>query len=499
MTQPEDVENSPADAFVAELKRWRDVRGFSQSALARAVDYTPSYVSKIENGQQRPSDTFAASADHVLRTGGALVRSFAELDAHTRRSSEPAPRRSAERTPPGDSHASSLIVEHDEAELRYDGHVYQARQRRRLYNASNAPITRYLIRISVDRHPGDPERSNRLYRENPLTWDELNLSAIHEDRDPMTWSVRHDRDAFKELWLCFENQHGRFPLYPGEHAWIEYAYTVSDEKWGNWFQRAVRLPTKHLAVRLVFPADLEAMVWGMETTMTAEAFPFRTAIEHHQDGDHNVFSWSTGEPPLHARYRLEWKFRHPPASQAELISPSEAMRALGIVQEDEPILREVARPFDLPDEAEDARRVIAELSSALARVETAHVFGKGVGIAAPQIGISRAAALVRTPDGETITLINASVIEVTGEDEQYEGCLSYFDVRGLVPRPLAMQVEHQDLNGQRRITLFQRGTARLIAHEIDHLNGTLYIDHMAPGREPIPVSEYRQGGKQWTY
>jgi peptide deformylase len=493
------VEDSPSDAFVAELKRWRDVRGFSQSALARAVDYTPSYVSKVENGQQRPSATFAKSADRVLRTGGVLGRSLAELDAHPRWPSQPPPRRGIDRTPSGEVAATSLIVEYDEAELRYDGQAYRAHQRRRLYNASDDPIARYLIRISVDRHPGDPERSNLLYRENPLTWDELHLEARHEGRNPMTWSVRHDRDAFKELWLCFENEHGRFPLYPGERAWIEYAYTVSDEKWGTWFQRAVRLPTKHLAVRLVFPSEVEPMVWGMETTMTAEAFPFRTAIEHHQDGEHDIFSWATDEPPLHARYRLEWKFRQPPTSQAEPVSPSEAMQLLGIVQEGEPILRQVARPFELPAEAEDARRVIAELSSAMARVETAHVFGKGMGIAAPQIGISRAAALVRTPERETITLINPQVIEETPGDEQYEGCLSFFDVRGVVPRPLVLHVEHQDLDGQRRITNFERGTARLVAHEVDHLNGILYTDRMAPDHKPIPVSEYRQGGRSWSY
>ena len=59
MSQPDEIEDSPSDVFVAELKYWRDVRGFSQSALARAVGYGPSYVSKVENGQQRPSSTFA--------------------------------------------------------------------------------------------------------------------------------------------------------------------------------------------------------------------------------------------------------------------------------------------------------------------------------------------------------------------------------------------------------------------------------------------------------
>jgi hypothetical protein len=99
------------------------------------------------------------------------------------------------------------------------------------------------------------EQSNELYRNDPLTWDELQLQAWH-DGEPITWQVRHDRDAFKELWLLFENDEARFPLYPGETTEIAYSYTVSDIKWGQWFQRAVRLPTKQLIVRLDFPAEL---------------------------------------------------------------------------------------------------------------------------------------------------------------------------------------------------------------------------------------------------
>ncbi|MFD8085212.1 hypothetical protein ACFV4F_26335 [Kitasatospora sp. NPDC059722] len=42
----------------------------------------------------------------------------------------------------------------------------------------------------------------------------------------MRWQAKHDRDAFKEVWLLFDNEHGRFPLYPGDATWIEYAYSV---------------------------------------------------------------------------------------------------------------------------------------------------------------------------------------------------------------------------------------------------------------------------------
>lgn len=487
-----------AEEFIAQLKYWRDVRGLSQSRLAAKVGYTPSYVNKVERGQLPPSASFATQADSVLRAGGALLRAFRELEAHGR----PAV---PHQVLPDEPHATSLIVEHEDTTLFYDGQTYRATQRRRLYNDSPNPVTRYLIRISVDRYPGNPERSNQHYRDDPLTWDEINLAAT-VDGEPLTWRVKHDRDAFKELWLLFENADGQYPLYPGESVWLEYSYTVGDTKWGHWFQRAVRLPTQLMSVRLDFPADLDPVVWGTETSMTAEGQPLRTAIRRSDEDDRRIYSWSTEDPPLHARYRLEWKFRARPdieeTGQGMMtdVSASERMRAVGVVQEGNPILAKTARTFDLPAEAEDARRVVAELVSACERAATVHVFGKGMGMAAPQIGIDRAAAIVRTPDGESITLFNPRIVEESPDsDEQYEGCLSFFDVRGKVPRPLAISVEHQDVDGTERITIFERGLARLVAHEVDHLHGQLYRSRMREGVEPIPVSEYRGTGSGWSY
>jgi peptide deformylase len=495
---------TPADVFVGELKRYRDIRGLSQSRLAENTGYTPSYVSKVESGQLKPSREFADNADRVLNAGGALRRLFRELE---QTESLPTPRHSQEHgAVNSDGQPVSLVVEHEDSLLSYDGSTYRTTQRRKLFNGSTDPITRYLIRISVDRFPGNPERSNQLYRENPLTWAELGLTASIGD-EPIGWRVQHDRDAFKEVWLTFENDDGRYPLYPGETAWVKYSYTVSDEKWGNWYQRAVRLPTHRLSVTLDFPDALDPAVWGTETTMTASAFPFRTAIQQSHSGNRKIYSWSTDDPPLHARYRLEWKFRARPdqnektGADMATTSASETMKSLGVIQDGDPILRQTARPFDLPAEAEDARRVVAELNSAAERVSAAHIFGKGMGIAAPQIGIDRAAAIVRTAGShEPITLLNPRIIEqVEEQDEQYEGCLSFFDVRCMVPRPRGIQVEHQDVDGRTHITIFEDGLARLIAHEVDHLFGVLCKDRMRPGIEPIPVTEYRGTGQQWKY
>ncbi|GAA1311745.1 peptide deformylase [Saccharothrix xinjiangensis] len=491
-------DSGETNAFAAELTRWRDVRSLSRTALAKLMGYDRSYVSKVESGHERPSREFALHADAALKSGGALRTAFREFEAgRTGKSRPPLP------FPTDQSAAGSLVVDHDDATLHYDGHTYRLTQRRHLVNGGTEPITRYLIRISVDRYPGDPERSNRLYSENPLTWDEIGLHAWHgQDRsEPMGWSAHHDRDAFKEVWLHFAGDTGHFPLYPGESTWIEYEYTVRDEHWGNWFQRAIRLPTAKLSVSLNFPADLTPVVWGLHTSMTAEAMPFPTAIDRTIDHDRVIFAWSCQDPPLHARYRLEWDFRSRTTTDTTPARPSKTMAALGVVQDGDPLLRRTARPFDLPAEAEDARRVITELHSAAERIAHAHTFGKGMGIAAPQIGIDRAAALVRPPGtDQPITLLNPTVIENGTEiDEQYEGCLSFFDVRCLIPRPMQIHVEHTDITGKKKITVFDRGMARLVAHEVDHLHGTLCHDHLPEGRHPIPIEQYRGTGQTWNY
>jgi peptide deformylase len=142
--------------------------------------------------------------------------------------------------------------------------------------------------------------------------------------------------------------------------------------------------------------------------------------------------------------------------------------------------------------------VISQLAATMKRVGEVHDFAKGFGLAAPQIGIGRAAAIVRPPEGQAITLLNPRIIEQsTREDEQYEGCLSFFDVRGMVPRPITIEVEHQDVDGTTRITSFTGGAARLVGHEVDHLDGVLYRSRMRPGVSPIPVSQYTGTGRPW--
>ena len=479
--------------FAAMFSHWRSKREMSKRDLAIAMGFDPSYISHVEAGRYSASAAFARRAETALNAGGAIWQAW----------SETAPKASG----PAIAH-TGLVVEDDHAELRYEGDHFVAIMRRVILNNGPDPVTRYLIRVSVDRHPGDVEASNNLYRTSPLTFAELNLQA-RCDQEPMKQVVKVDRDAVKEVWLCFENDQGRFPLYPGERASLEYSYTVGDDKWGPWFQRAVRLPTIGLSVRLVFPAAVEAKVWGTETSATAEAIPLRTPVTRRRDDDTDidVFDWATNDPPLNARYRLEWRFRGLRSPEGRDQSPhlrraSDRMRAAGIVQQGDPVLTTVAAYFNLPEQAEEAAHLVDDLLDTAQRVKEHHAFGKGMGLAAPQIGSSRAAAIVHPPDedADPIVLLNPRVIEQdTAVDEHYEGCLSFFDVRGRVPRPRRLEVAHTMPDGQQVITVFTDALARLVAHEIDHLNGLVYTDRMREDEKPISVEEYRGTGKTWDY
>jgi peptide deformylase len=571
MTMGDNPAQRAWDAFVAELARWRLTRGLSKKQLAAAMGFDPSYVSHVEARRHRPTEDFARRAEMVLRAGGVVWERFREYDEvrSTARARAAAPGRESRTEqwlPPG----VGLVVEHEVAELAYVDGAYVCRVHRDLYNAGTEPVTRYLIRIAVDRYPGQPALSNQHYRDHPLAFDELELRASCAG-EAMAWRAKTDRDAFKEVWLLFENDQGRFPLYPGQRAGITYSYRVGADKWGPWFQRAVRLPTRRLTVRLDFPVGLGPVVWGVESSLSSEAVPLRTPIEQEIDGDRAIFTWDTDAPALHARYRLEWRYRTPPvgaatpagtvgAGRADAggdgradvggdgradaggdgradraagqpagtaaratadsaadsagepagdrmragvgMRASDRMRAAGIVQRGAQVLRTPARLLDLPRQQALARDLVARLLAALDRIGELHRFTKGMGLAAPQINLGWAAAVVRPPAPESapIVLVNPRVVATSPEtDEQYEGCLSFFDVRGRVARPLWMEVESVDYTGARTLTRYARAEARLVAHEIDHLRGQLYVDLMRTEAELVPLERYRDTGRPWSY
>ena len=108
--------------------------------------------------------------------------------------------------------------------------------------------------------------------------------------------------------------------------------------------------------------------------------------------------------------------------------------------------------------------------------ETLHVEA-GVGLAAPQVGVLRRIAVVEF-DGKYYELINPRILSVSGELVEEEGCLSVPGIRGLVKRPEIIKVTYVDRDGIRRKEEITGLTARVFCHEIDHLDGVLFVDKM---------------------
>lgn len=110
----------------------------------------------------------------------------------------------------------------------------------------------------------------------------------------------------------------------------------------------------------------------------------------------------------------------------------------------------------------------------------------GVGLAAPQVGILRRAIVIDIGDGP-IKLINPEIIEEEGEFIDVEGCLSIPNKAGTVKRPERVKVKYLDENGESKIIEGTGLLSKALCHEIDHLNGILFIDKMM--EEILPEEE----------
>lgn len=100
---------------------------------------------------------------------------------------------------------------------------------------------------------------------------------------------------------------------------------------------------------------------------------------------------------------------------------------------------------------------------------------RGVGLAAPQIGVLRRIVVLDVGDG-IIELINPVIVSQEGQQREKEGCLSFGDERGYVLRPAKVVVRALDRTGAEREYIGTDLMARVLAHEIDHLDGVLFTD-----------------------
>ena len=103
----------------------------------------------------------------------------------------------------------------------------------------------------------------------------------------------------------------------------------------------------------------------------------------------------------------------------------------------------------------------------------------GVGLAAPQVGILKRIVVIDVGDG-VHALINPEILRQSGEEIDYEGCLSIPGIRGRVKRPAHVVVRALDPDGKERKLRANGLLARAVCHETDHLDGILFIDKVLP-------------------
>lgn len=151
------------------------------------------------------------------------------------------------------------------------------------------------------------------------------------------------------------------------------------------------------------------------------------------------------------------------------------MAVLPIREAPDPILHKKAQKVKVIDDS--LKRLIQDM------IETMHE-ARGVGIAANQVGSLRRVAVIQLPEDERpMVLINPEIVRREGERELEEGCLSIPGYRGVVTRSVKVEVRAQDLNGKTvRIKAEDSLLAQALEHEVDHLDGVLYVKRLVrPG------------------
>lgn len=164
------------------------------------------------------------------------------------------------------------------------------------------------------------------------------------------------------------------------------------------------------------------------------------------------------------------------------------MAKLPIILMPDPILRQTALPVETVDE--ETRRLIDDM------LETMYA-APGVGLAAPQIGISRRLFVMdpspKEGEPEPIAIINPEILEF-GEEllAGEEGCLSIPEIFAEVERPASVRLRYVDRAGHVQEKLLEGRPAIIVQHELDHLNGTLFIDHLSKLRRDLLVRKFRK-------
>ncbi|HAF50782.1 MAG: peptide deformylase [Synergistaceae bacterium] len=136
-----------------------------------------------------------------------------------------------------------------------------------------------------------------------------------------------------------------------------------------------------------------------------------------------------------------------------------------------------ARNAPVEDFSEELRSLVRDL------FETTYSYD-GVGVAAPQVGVNRKLAVVAWED-KKLVLANPRILLQEGEEEREEGCLSFPGIFENIKRPQKVTVEAMDEEGKLYTIEAEGFLARALLHEIDHLEGKLFIDHLSPMKRQL--------------
>lgn len=144
------------------------------------------------------------------------------------------------------------------------------------------------------------------------------------------------------------------------------------------------------------------------------------------------------------------------------------MTARQILPFGDPLLRKKAKP--VADLNERTLKLLDDMAETL-------YAAKGAGLAAPQVGVLRRLVVMDCGEG-LIELINPEIVEMEGEQTGPEACLSFPGYYGLVKRAQRVKVKSLNRNGETAVMEGEGYLARCMQHEIDHLNGVLFVDHV---------------------
>lgn len=154
----------------------------------------------------------------------------------------------------------------------------------------------------------------------------------------------------------------------------------------------------------------------------------------------------------------------------------------------DPVLRKPTKP--VTQITNELRKLIADMFESMYVAE-------GIGLAAPQVGRTERVAVVDV-EGQKFTLINPQIISTSSEtDKAEEGCLSIPDIYGDVVRPSTVRIRATDENGQEYEAEATELLGRCFQHEIDHLDGKLFIDYLSPLKRRAAMSKWEREKEEY--